>query len=199
MFFSKVLSKILHPIFIHSIVITIVIKEFINILILPSQAPFILITSILFTLLLPLISVCVFLLTGKIQSLEMLNKEERILPLFMSILWMILGYIIMKEVFMGNPIIKSIYLGAIYTLVITTLITIKWKISLHMIGIGGAVGVFLALQVLYGGLYSVLLLSIFFSGLLAYARLELKAHNTQQVYCGFMLSFLVMIINVLYL
>ena len=199
MFFSKILSKILHPIFIHSIVITIVIKEFINILILPSQAPFILITSILFTLLLPLISVCFFLLTGKIQSLEMLNKEERILPLFMSILWMILGYIIMKEVFMCNPIIKSIYLGAIYTLVITTLITIKWKISLHMIGIGGAVGVFLALQVLYGGLYSVLLLSIFFSGLLAYARLELKAHNTQQVYCGFMLSFLVMTINVLYL
>lgn len=199
MFFLKILSKILHPIFIHSIVITIVIKEFINILILPSQAPFILITSILFTLLLPLISVCFFLLTGKIQSLEMLNKEERILPLFMSILWMILGYIIMKEVFMSNPIIKSIYLGAIYTLVITTLITIKWKISLHMIGVGGAVGVFLALQVLYGGLYSVLLLSIFFSGLLAYARLELKAHNTQQVYCGFMLSFLVMIINVLYL
>lgn len=199
MFFSKILSKILHPIFIHSIVITIVIKEFINILILPSQAPFILITSILFTLLLPLISVCFFLLTGKIQSLEMLNKKERILPLFMSILWMILGYIIMKEVFMCNPIIKSIYLGAIYTLVITTLITIKWKISLHMIGIGGAVGVFLALQVLYGGLYSVLLLSIFFSGLLAYARLELKAHNTQQVYCGFMLSFLVMTINVLYL
>lgn len=199
MFFSKTLSKILHPIFIHSIVITIVIKEFINILILPSQAPFILITSILFTLLLPLISVCVFLLTGKIQSLEMLNKKERILPLFMSILWMILGYIIMKEVFMCNPIIKSIYLGAIYTLVITTLITIKWKISLHMIGMGGAVGVFLALQVLYGGLYSVLLLSIFISGLLAYARLELKAHNTQQVYCGFMLSFLVMTINVLYL
>lgn len=60
MFFSKTLSKILHPIFIHSIVITIVIKEFINILILPSQAPFILITSILFTLLLPLISVCFF-------------------------------------------------------------------------------------------------------------------------------------------
>ena len=199
MFFSKVLSKILHPIFIHSIVITIVIKEFINILILPSQAPFILITSILFTLLLPLISVCFFLLTGKIQSLEMLNKEERLLPLFMSILWMILGYIIMNEVFMYNPTIKSIYLGAIYTLVVTTLITIKWKISLHMIGIGGAVGVFLALQILYGGLYSVLLLSIFFSGLLAYARLELKAHNTQQVYCGFMLSFLVMIINVLYL
>ena len=198
MFFSKVLSKILHPIFIHSIVITIIIKEFLNILILPSQAPFILITSILFTLLLPLISVYFFLLTGKIQSLEMLNKEERLLPLFMSILWMILGYIIMKEVFMSNPIIKSIYLGAIYTLVITTLITIKWKISLHMIGIGGAVGVFLALQVLYGGLYSVLLLSIFFSGLLAYARLELKAHNTQQVYCGFMLSFLVMTINVLY-
>ena len=199
MFFSKVLSRILHPIFIHSIVITIVIKEFLNILILPSQAPFILITSILFTLLLPLISVCFFLLTGKIQSLEMLNKEERLLPLFMSILWMILGYIIMNEVFMYNPTIKSIYLGAIYTLVVTTLITIKWKISLHMIGIGGAVGVFLALQILYGGLYSVLLLSIFFSGLLAYARLELKAHNTQQVYCGFMLSFLVMIINVLYL
>ena len=199
MFFSKVLSRILHPIFIHSIVITIIIKEFLNILILPSQAPFILITSILFTLLLPLISVCFFLLTGKIQSLEMLNKKERILPLFMSILWMILGYIIMKEVFMCNPIIKSIYLGAIYTLVITTLITIKWKISLHMIGMGGAVGIFLALQVLYGGLYSVLLLSIFFSGLLAYARLELKAHNTQQVYFGFMISFLVMTINVLYL
>ncbi len=64
----------------------------------------------------------------------------------MSILWMILGYIIMNEVFMYNPTIKSIYLGAIYTLVVTTLITVKWKICVRMIGIGGAVGVFLALQ-----------------------------------------------------
>jgi hypothetical protein len=105
----------------------------------------------------------------------------------------------MKEVFTYSPAIKSIYLGAIYTLVMAMIITIKWKISLHMIGIGGAVGVFLALQFSYGELYNTLLMSIFFSGILGYSRFEQKAHNLKQIYSGFMLGFLMMAINVHYL
>tara|TARA_B110000196_G_C21149908_1_gene668966 strand:+ start:3809 stop:4408 length:600 start_codon:yes stop_codon:yes gene_type:complete len=199
MFFSKIISKILHPIFIPSVVMIILIKNFPNTLILPNQTPFVIAISIIFTLFLPLLSVLYFLLTKKIRSLEMVEKEERFLPLLASTLWMILGFIIMKEVFTYSPAIKSIYLGAIYTLVMAMMITIKWKISLHMIGIGGAVGVFLALQFSYGELYNTLLMSIFFSGILGYSRLEQKAHNLKQIYSGFMLGFLMMAINVHYL
>ena len=199
MFFSKIISKILHPVFIPSVVIMIVIKDLPNTLILPNQVPFVIATSIIFTLFLPILSVLYFFLTKRIQSLEMAKKEERFLPLLTSILWMILGFIIMKEVFTYSPIIKSIYLGAIYTLVIAMMITIRWKISLHMIGIGGAVGVFLALQLLYGELYNTLLLSILFSGILGYSRFKQKAHNLKQIYSGFMLGFLVMAINIHYL
>ena len=199
MVLSKIISGIFHPIFIPSFVILVVINKFTNILILASQVPFIVAGVLFFTLFLPLLSVFYLLITKKIESLEMSKKEERALPLAISFFLMIAGYYIMQEALNYTPMVKSIYLGSTYILIIIILITRTWKISLHMLGIGGAAGVFLALQILLGGLYQITLITFFLSGIVGYSRIQKKAHSLDQVYAGFLLGLFWMFIFVFYL
>ena len=199
MVLSKIISGIFHPIFIPSFVILVVIKKFTNILILTSQVPFILVGVLFFTLFLPLLSVFYLLITKKIESLEMLKKEERPLPLAITFFLMIVGYYIMQDTLNYTPMIKSIYLGSTYILIIIILITRIWKISLHMLGMGGAAGVFLALQILLGGVYQITLITFFLSGIVGYSRIQKKAHSLDQVYAGFLLGLFWMLIFVFYL
>ena len=196
---EKIVSILFHPVFVPTITVFLVIKIYSNIIILENQAGIILIGTCVFSLILPLLSVFILLLAKKIDSLEMPKKEERFLPILFASIWMILGFYFMKEIFSYAPIMKSIYLGAIYVMLISLLITKKWKISLHMLAIGGATGVFIMLEFLFGQNLMLLLITILISGILGYSRLSLKAHSLNQIYAGFIVGNIVMGLSILYL
>ena len=196
---EKIVSILFHPVFVPTITVFLVVKIYSNIIILENQAGIILIGTCVFSLILPLLSVFILLLTKKIDSLEMPKKEERFLPILFASIWMILGFYFMKEIFSYAPIMKSIYLGAIYVILIALLITKKWKISLHMLAIGGATGVFIMLGFLFGQNIMLLLITILISGILGYSRLSLKAHSLNQIYAGFIVGNIVMGLSILYL
>ena len=67
-----------------------------------------------------------------------------------------------------------------------------------MLGIGGATGSFIALNIVFGGLYYWIILFFFLSGLLAFSRLDLNAHTKDQVYTGFFLGCLLQTFFILY-
>ena len=196
---EKTVSILFHPVFVPTITVFLVIKIYSNIIILENQAGIILIGTCVFSLILPLLSVFILLLTKKIDSLEMPKKEERFLPILFGSIWMILGFYFMKEIFSYAPIMKSIYLGAIYVMLISLLITKKWKISLHMLAIGSATGVFIILEFLFGQNLMLLLITILISGILGYSRLNLKAHSLSQIYAGFIVGNIIMGLSILYL
>ena len=196
---EKFISVILHPVFMPSITILFVTQQYLNIIVLESQIPIIIIGTIVFTLALPLLSVCLLLLFNKIESLEIRKKEERFLPLLLSVIWMTIGFLYLKEILNYTPIIKSIYLGAIYILILSLFITRFWKISLHMLAIGGATGVLLTLELLFSQNTTSLLLFILFSGFLGVSRYCLKAHSLKQVYAGFLLGNIIMYLSIIYL
>ena len=196
---EKIVSILFHPVFDPTITVILVIKIYSNIIILENQAGIILLGTCVFSLILPLLSVFILLLTKKIDSLEMPKKEERFLPILFASIWMILGFYFMKEIFSYAPIMKSIYLGAIYVMLISLLITKKWKISLHMLAIGGATGVFIMLEFLFGQNLMLLLITILISGILGYSRLSLKAHSLSQIYAGFIVGNIIMGSSILYL
>ena len=196
---EKIVSILFHPIFVPTITVFLVVKIYSNIIILENQAGIILIGTCVFSLILPLLSVFILLLTKKIDSLEMPKKEERFLPILFASIWMILGFYFMKEIFSYAPIMKSIYLGAIYIMLIALLITKKWKISLHMLAIGGATGVFIMLEFLFGQNLMLLLITILISGILGFSRLSLKAHSLNQIYAGFIIGNIIMGLSILYL
>jgi len=196
---EKIVSILFHPVFVPTITVFLVVKIYSNIIILENQAGIILIGTCVFSLILPLLSVFILLLTKKIDSLEMPKKEERFLPILFASIWMILGFYFMKEIFSYAPIMKSIYLGAIYVMLISLLITKKWKISLHMLAIGGATGVFIMLEFLFGQNLMLLLITILISGILGFSRLSLKAHSLNQIYAGFIVGNIIMGLSILYL
>jgi membrane-associated phospholipid phosphatase len=199
MFLAKLLSRLLHPIFIPTITLSIISIKFVNIIILSNQLDIIIVGVMIFTLLFPLLSILYLLYTDRIKSLQIEDRKERILPITITIIWMLIGYYFLANILDYAPIIKTIYLGMIATLFTTLLITKYWKISLHMAAIGGCFGVFLAIQSIYGGVINYVILILMLSGLLGYSRAILKAHNMQQIYSGFFLGVFMMIVFVSYL
>ena len=199
MFLAKLLSRLLHPIFIPTITLSIISIKFVNIIILSNQLDIIIIGVMIFTLLFPLLSILYLLYTDRIKSLQIEERKERILPITITIIWMLIGYYFLANILDYAPRIKTIYLGMIATLFTTLLITKYWKISLHMAAIGGCFGVFLAIQSIYGGVINYVILILMLSGLLGYSRAILKAHNMQQIYSGFCLGVFMMIVFISYL
>jgi membrane-associated phospholipid phosphatase len=85
-------------------------------------------------------------------------------------------------------------------LVITLIVNLKWKISAHMIGLGGVTGAITAISQKFSiDLLFVLLLLIFISGIVGWARLYLYAHKPSQVYTGFVVGFLCLFLLIIFI
>ena len=187
--FSKILSYLLHPILMPIIVLYIGINNVDYFyLIFHNYSNTLYLIILAFTMVFPLISAILFVKLGRVESLEMRKRKERRGPLFISILIMIIGFPIFYSIAKLSPHLSAIYISSIILLFFSFLITIRWKISLHMMGIGGATGTFIALNYIFGGIYYFIFLFFALSGLLAFSRLDQKAHNESQVYVGFVLG-----------
>jgi membrane-associated phospholipid phosphatase len=143
-----------------------------------------------FTIMLPISSVLVMMRIGKVSSVFIEERKERSWPLLV-----VAAIYLATPVYILNsprvPIFINLFiLGAAGALIVALLINLKWKISLHMIGIGGLCG---ALMNLYFCLQegNPLWLSLCFvlAGVLGTARLLLNAHNYLQILAGFALGF----------
>ena len=195
---TQLISILLHPMFMP------ILALHLTLLVLPSLAltlsqNLLLIYGILIfsTMVLPLISIFWLMQKGKVSSLEMSNHKERSLPLFKTVIWMSFGYYLLQNLLFYTPILKAELLGAILIILLAAIISKFWKISLHLLGIGGMVGVFIALQIMHGDFIYLLLLFILLSGLLGVARVKQKAHNYAQVYAGFLVGLSVELITLL--
>ena len=89
-----------------------------------------------------------------------------------------------------HPTGVAMLAGGFIALAFTTLITLRWKISAHMVGIGGCVGALMALNALHG-LYLLfpIAMLLLLAGALGTARLLISDHSSAQVYAGFALGF----------
>ena len=184
---SKFISIILHPIFMPILALYLSLRQVPSIgFAITNYQNYIYLVLIFSTVILPLISIFFLIKSGKVSSLEMSNHKERSVPLFRTALWMGLGYYILENILVFSPIIKAELIGAISIILIASIISKYWKISLHLLGIGGLVGVLIALEIIYGNLQHLIIIFILLSGVLAMARIKEKAHNYPQVYIGFL-------------
>ena len=155
---------------------------------------FIIITS---TIVFPLISILILKKIGRVSSLEMMCHKERVLPLFNTAILMLFGFFFLQNVLLYTPLLMAELLGAIIIISIASILSNFWKISLHMLGVGGILGVFIAIAILYEITNTLIIVFVLLSGILAYSRLNEKAHNKSQVYIGFLIGLLVELIVVI--
>jgi membrane-associated phospholipid phosphatase len=159
----------------------------------------ILVVTFIFTFLLPTINAFILLKMGRIKSLEMETSTERIIPYSSTaIYYFALFYLFHHENFPAFykesviDFLNILILGATVSILLTLIINFKWKISAHTIGIGGLTGGVLGMMYrLQMDLHFLFIALVVFSGIVAYARLKLKAHTPAQVYTGFALGFIV--------
>ena len=148
------------------------------------------------TFLFPFLFILAMLFWGKglLSSLQMETRKERSYPFITTSLLYYLSYYFLKS--QGAPVIniEALFIwGATMLIIVSLIINFWWKISVHMIGIGGLTGALFLLNFKSFFNFPILILIlIFFAGLTGYARLKLEAHKPSQVYIGFLTGISVM-------
>lgn len=142
----------------------------------------------------PSITLLIMLLRGTITSLMLENRKERMLPSVMvnlfALFLVIILYRMIPSDFTGISFLIGLALGSFLTVFACTLITLKWKISLHAAGMGILTGFvfsyFLAMS--YFPIW-IVPLCILLSGFVMSMRMFLNAHNLSQSLAGYGLGF----------
>jgi len=154
--------------------------------------------SIIFivTYVLPLVIIPLYYLLLRVSKTKVGERHARLFLLFATTLIYSFVY--------KNLLVYSFFSSIhVYLLLCTSLlfvsfiITFFWKISLHMIGVGGFVGLLFSLLI-FNHIYNEILFAaaVFVAGTVAFARVLLQAHTQLQIYIGFAVGF---IISVLFL
>tara|TARA_R110002012_G_scaffold208942_1_gene379116 strand:- start:129472 stop:130089 length:618 start_codon:yes stop_codon:yes gene_type:complete len=151
------------------------------------------------TFLIPLMGMLLLKFTRNITNLNMEDRKERVFPfLFNAIFYGATTYLFWEKFRFPN-LVTIILLSITISIVLLTIITIWWKISAHAIAIAGATGIYLALLIKSepSNLYYAVVLCFLFCGLVGSARLKLSAHDSKQVWFGFLIGFFVNFLTIL--
>jgi hypothetical protein len=188
---SKTISYLFHPVLMPLAGI-LAILAFSHLALLPydGKAAILWIVS-LTTLFFPLAMLPIFYFQKVITGITVSERRERLIPMLSTAGFYYFGYYLMHR-YTAPLILQHFLLASFVCLLAATLVHLKWKISIHMIGIGGFIGLLSALSVLYQSqLNGLLMLSILIAGIIGSARLYLEEHNPRQIYTGFTLGYII--------
>jgi len=146
----------------------------------------------LFTCFIPCLSIYVLLKLGHISDIHLPSREERYLPFLLSLM-SCTGYTVICIRFYSEsipPILIFFILGASIGVFFSFMISLFWKISIHMAGIGGFTGMMLTMANLYQTDLTWVYIGIITAGLVGFSRLQMNAHSIKQVAIGFALGIL---------
>ena len=142
------------------------------------------------TYLLPATIAWIMYQRGWISSMEMEERRERHIPFMMTFTCYLGGVYLLFQL----PVSRLFGLtltGAAIAILIGFLINLRWKISIHMIGIGGLIGLFYGFgRFFHLNSASVLTALAVLAGIIGTARLYNRAHSPSQIYAGFLTGFL---------
>ncbi len=151
----------------------------------------------LFSFIIPGILIYLLLKIGLISDLSLKVRKERFYPYFITLL----SYSAMVVFYYKAQMpvwFLMMMAGSIAIMVIAILITLFWKISAHMFGVGGLIGGVMSVcyYVEHSNPYWLFIGLFILAGAIGTSRLILKRHTLSQVIAGFLLGFSVAFIFV---
>ena len=151
------------------------------------------------TILLPAVAIWILKLFGIIQSLSLQDQRDRIIPIGIVALCYFLCAMMLSDV-AGAFLLRRFLFAAMACVLLAFVVNFFWKISLHMIGMGGLVAMLVLMNASgFGQLVWTTLLFLLLSGALGSARLYLGSHNLAQVTAGFCGGFAVATLAILFI
>ncbi|UOQ66023.1 hypothetical protein [Hymenobacter volaticus] len=147
----------------------------------------------LFTFVLPSVGTALLLWRGLITgSMELPERRQRPLPFLLATLSFGAATLLLNSMPEAvDALLRYMLLGMTLAVLLTLLVSLRWKISAHGVGVGGAVGLMMVLYVRdtsTGFPIGWLLASILLAGVVLSARLALNAHTPAQAWAGFSLG-----------
>jgi len=147
--------------------------------------------TFIFTGVLPALPIWLLMKKGEVNDLFISKREERTMPYLFSFMAYVFWALFMWRTLQFPTFIVAMGMGSAISIFIIVFINLKWKISAHMAGIGGLCGA------VFGVCYRtainpvwLIAIILFISALVAFARLELKAHTPGQVLAGYVVGFI---------
>lgn len=146
----------------------------------------------IFSVISPVIATIALISLGLVNNIYLKNKRERIFPLIITVLCYYLCYYFVK-ITIGS-VLQNFFVGVIICTFAALIVSTKWKISNHLIGIGGLVGFLLAINFRY--LINInfeLAILLILSGILLSVRVYLQEHSFGQVIVGFFVGLFIIL------
>ena len=125
---------------------------------------------------------------GKLTDHHVSKREQRFVPLVFGLICMILSFVLLYLLGVSAVLMATV-VAVIVACVISLAVTKYWKISLHLVGMAGAVTVFV---LLFGPLMLVLSPLVLVVG---WARWQVRAHSIYQAIAGTILAVVVTIVT----
>lgn len=140
---------------------------------------------------------CIVLLKGVgfIDSLYLRTQKDRIIPYIASGIFFFWTFLVFKQQNVYPRILPAFMLGVFLSSSAALIANINFKISMHAIGLGGLVGLFLVIahsnsMLMTWPLAAVLLIT----GLVCTARLVLGSHDSKDIYAGLLMGVILQVV-----
>ena len=199
---AKVVSYLIHPVFVTTFMLAFALFQkntYLYYTITPTGRWFFLAVAFILTVLAPIFSVGYLLYSKQISSIEMEDRKERIVPMFITVAYTF-GLYYMFSSFEMPPVVMAIIGVGVIGTVVTLLITFFWKISAHMISIAGFGGMVLALSEQIHPVPNWVFMVLFLlMGIVGWARLKLNSHTLPQVLAGWVIGYFISYFAMIYL
>ncbi len=137
----------------------------------------------------PLITVLLLKAVGFISSLYLRTQKDRIIPYIASGIFFFWAYTVFKEQPQYPLMLTAFVLGIFLASSAALLANIYFKVSMHAIGMGGWLGLFLALFYTNAMLMTwPIAIVLLISGLVCSARLLINSHQPKDIYLGLLIG-----------
>ena len=153
------------------------------------------------TIFFPLLAVLLMKKLGLVQTIEMHEPKDRILPLIAVMIF----YFWLNHVMGNRPspppfVVRLLILGSFWSVIALFMASIFFKISMHATAAGGMLGLFIALLFINPiDMRVPLFVALILAGVIGTARLLLRAHRPGEVWAGYALGLAVQLSAYMYL
>ena len=196
---ANTLSWVLHP-FLLPVYLMAVLLTMTTFALYSTQMKFYLMWVVaLYAIVIPFLVLGVLHSLGRISSFKVDNRRERWLPLAVGIVCYVLCAITFAKI-PSAIFLRKFMVAAACCEAMCLVVSLWWKISLHLTGMGAVVALLVVMNIVgVGNMLIPLMVAILAAGALASARLYLGCHNGAQVLAGFCGGFVVAMLAVLFL
>ena len=196
---SNGISWVLHP-FVLPVYMIVLLLTATTFALYPANVKFYLLwVVVLYAVIIPVLALGVLRSLGRISDFRVDDRRERLLPLLVGAVCYVLCAVTISKI-PSVVFLRKFMVAAACCEAMCFAVSLRWKISLHLTGMGAAVALLVVMNIAgVGHMLLPLTIALLGAGALASARLYLGCHNGRQVLAGFGGGFVVATLAMLFL